>query len=49
MREILKIDALSKDNLDMPMQDADILNIPKMSSMDAVSYTHLTLPTICSV
>ena len=37
MREILKIDALSKDYLDMPMQDADILNIPKMSSMDEIN------------
>ena len=29
--------------------DAYLLDIEQMNGTDAVSYTHLTLPTICSV
>ena len=31
------------------VQDADTLQVLMLGYMNAVSYTHLTLPTICSV
>ena len=35
--------------LDMTPADSDMLAVPDADSLMPVSYTHLTLPTICSV
>eukprot|EP00975_Prorocentrum_lima_P034736 7300555-Prorocentrum_lima.AAC.1 len=39
----------SHDGTSPPTYTTDAVSVPSTVSADTVSYTHLTLPTICSV
>ena len=51
--QIIKMFFGGKDNIDEPIDDAiqryDYIEMKMIISIITVSYTHLTLPTICSV